>query len=174
MKLKEFKIEILPLRDKLFRIALRITCNREEAEDITQDVMMKMWQLRDEWDAIESKDAYCCMMSRNLALGRLKLKDNQTENMEDAGAATLREETIPSTTLEQKETRAMLRGLIARLPEKEKAVMQLRDLEEMSYKEVAQVLELTEGQVKTNLFRARQKIKGMLSRVDKESIAIHI
>lgn len=174
MKLEEFEKEILPLRDKLFRIALRITCNREEAEDITQDVMLKMWQIRDEWNVIENKEAYCCMISRNLALGRMKLKENQTKNMEDPEVLTIQTGTIPSVALEQEERRSMLRNLIARLPEKERSVMQLRDLEEMSYKEVAQVLELTEAQVKINLFRARQKIKGILTRMKEERIVIHV
>lgn len=167
MRLNEFKKEILPLRDKLFRIALRINCNEEESEDIVQDVMMKMWQLRNEWDTIASKEAYCCMMSRNLALGRLRLKDNQTENMETTDHFLLEEDTLASTYLEQEETRRLLRNLINKLPEKEKAVMELRDWEEMSYREIALVLQITEAQVKINLFRARKRIKGFLDKLDK-------
>ncbi|NDV66592.1 RNA polymerase sigma factor [Bacteroides sp. 224] len=168
MKLKEFKRDILPLRDKLFRIALRITCNQEEAEDIVQDVMLKMWQIRDEWDTIESKDAYCCIMSRNFAFGRLKLKDNQTEQI-DVGLLQIKEESIPSTFLEQQEESLVLKHLIGQLPGKEKAIVELREFEEMSYKEIAQTLELTESQVKINLFRARQKIKELFMKFDKNN-----
>ncbi|MCD7900302.1 MAG: sigma-70 family RNA polymerase sigma factor [Bacteroides sp.] len=167
MKLNEFKKEVLPLRDKLFRIALRITCNEKESEDIVQDVMLKMWELREEWNSIDSKEAYCCMMSRNLALGRLKLKDNQTENIMDTIQHSLEEDILPSTHLEQQETKMMIRNLIRKLPDKERAVMELRDWEEMSYKEVALTLQITEAQVKINLFRARKRIKELFSKLNK-------
>ncbi|MDL2247620.1 sigma-70 family RNA polymerase sigma factor [Bacteroides sp. OttesenSCG-928-J23] len=173
MNLDIFKGEILPLKDKLFRIALRITCNREEAEDVVQDVMMKMWQLKEEWSTIENKEAYCCMMSRNTALGRLRLKEYQTEVVE-LNSVKLEDEEIPSVELEKKETRILLRNLISRLPDKEKAVMELRDLESMSYKEVAQMLEITEAQVKINLFRARRKIKDLFDKIDKSNYLMNL
>ncbi|NDW13735.1 RNA polymerase sigma factor [Bacteroides sp. 214] len=157
-ELKEFKHTILPLRDKLFRIALRITCNREEAEDIVQDVMLKMWQMKEQWNTIQSKEAYCCMMTRNLSFSRLALKDNQTENVEiELPYAT--HESSPLQILEKVEERELLRKFIGKLPEKEKASMELRDLEGMNYKEISETLQLTESQVKTHLFRGRKKIK---------------
>jgi len=164
MKLQEFKKEILPLRDKLFRIAFRITCNKEEAEDIVQDIMLKMWQLRDEWNDIQCKDAYCCMMARNTALGRIALKDNQTESME-VSYQDINDETSPLENLEQAEIRSLLRKAIGTLPKNEKSVMQLRDLESMSYKEISIALEMSEPQVKTNLFRARKKVKQLFERI---------
>ncbi|MDL2305774.1 sigma-70 family RNA polymerase sigma factor [Bacteroides sp. OttesenSCG-928-D19] len=164
MKLQEFKQDILPLRDKLFRIALRITCNKEEAEDIVQDIMMKMWQMRDEWHNIQSKDAYCCMMARNTALGRIELKDNQNQRMEP-GVVEPKDDTSPLHILEQTEIRGLVRQMIARLPNNEKSVMELRDLESMSYKEIAETLEMSDAQVKSNLFRARKKIKELFARI---------
>lgn len=164
MKLQIFKTEILPLRDKLFRIALRITCSKEEAEDIVQDIMLKMWQMRDEWNDIQSKDAYCCQMARNVALSRLALKDNQTVSMETA-QPEVEDETSPLGMLEQAEIKTLLRKVIKRLPEKEKTVMQLRDLESLSYKEIAVTLDMTEPQVKINLFRARKKVKELFGRM---------
>lgn len=74
MRITEFKNQILPLRDKLFRLALRITLDRAEAEDIVQEVMLKMWDCRGEWDKIKNKEAYCCTMTRNLSLGKISLK----------------------------------------------------------------------------------------------------
>ncbi len=164
MKLQIFKTEILPLRDKLFRIALRVTCSKEEAEDIVQDIMLKMWQMRDEWNEIQSKDAYCCMMARNLALSRLALKDNQTVSMEST-TREIEDETSPLGMLEQAEIKNLLRKVIGRLPEKEKTVMELRDLESLSYKEIAVTLDMTEPQVKINLFRARKKVKELFGRM---------
>lgn len=95
--------------------------------------MMKMWQMRDEWDEIQSKDAYCCMMARNTAFGRIALKDNQTQSIE-AGVPEMKDETSPLGILEVAEVRGLLRKVIAKLPDHEKSVMQLRDLESMSYR----------------------------------------
>ena len=165
MKLKEFKNNILPLRDKLFRIALRVTCNKEEAEDIVQDIMLKMWQLRDEWNKIQNLEAYCCMMSRNLAIGRLTLKDNQHIST-DNSVFEIKDETSISGMLEEAEMHHLLRSFISGLPEKEKSVIELRDIESMSYKEIATMLEIPESQVKINLFRGRQKLKELFKRIN--------
>ena len=52
-----FRNDILPLKDKLFRLALRITMNRAEAEDVVQDTMLRVWSQRDEWPALDSVEA---------------------------------------------------------------------------------------------------------------------
>ena len=72
MKIEEFTTKILPLKNNLLRVAFRITGNTEEAEDVVQEVMLKMWSQRESWDTIDSLPAYCMMMSRNLALDRIR------------------------------------------------------------------------------------------------------
>ena len=81
MELEEFKSTVLPLRDKLFRIAFCITRSREEAEDVVQDVMLKVWDRPETWKEVDSTEAYCCRMARNISLGRLALKGNHTEEL---------------------------------------------------------------------------------------------
>ena len=75
-----FRNDILPLKDKLFRLALRITLNRAEAEDIVQDTLIRVWNKRDEWQTLESVEAYCLTVTRNLAIDRSQRKEAQ--NME--------------------------------------------------------------------------------------------
>ena len=70
MKEIRFRDHILPLKDKLFRLALRITLHREEAEDIVQDTLLRVWEKRETWPQIESIEAYCTTICRNLALDR--------------------------------------------------------------------------------------------------------
>ena len=74
----DFRNDILPLKDKLFRLALRITFDRAEAEDIVQETMIRVWNKRDEWDGLESVEAYCLTVARNLAIDRSEKKDSQT------------------------------------------------------------------------------------------------
>ena len=61
-----FQTNILPLKNELYRLALRITLNPAEAEDVVQETMMKVWNRRDEWERIESIEAFCLTICRNL------------------------------------------------------------------------------------------------------------
>lgn len=169
MEVEEFKKTILPLRDKLFRVGLRIVRSRSEAEDIVQDVMMKVWDMREEWEGVANKEAYCMTMARNLAFSRIELKENQNVgldvNYEDRKAAD-----SPAEVVEKEEHLRLLRKLINDLPEKQRSVMQLRDIEGMSYQEIEQILQITEEQVKVNLFRARREIKEWFLKIENYGI----
>ena len=162
-----FRDDILPLKDKLFRLALRITFDRAEAEDIVQDTMIRVWNKREEWSQFGSIEAYCIAVARNLAIDRSQKKEAQnlqiTPEMED-----VREERSmsPYEQFVDNERMHIIHQLINQLPEKQRLVMQMRDIEGASYKEIAKVLDLTEEQVKVTLFRARQKIRQQYTQID--------
>ena len=141
-----FRDNILPLKDKLFRLALRITFDRAEAEDIVQDALIKVWNKRDEWGELESIEAYCLTVVRNLAIDRSQKKEAQN--------LTLTPETQEMPDAQTPESQF------------ERTIVQLRDIEGKSYKEIADVLGITEEQVKVNLFRARQRIKLKYSEIN--------
>lgn len=153
-----FRNDILPLKDKLFRLALRITFDRAEAEDVVQETLIRVWNKREEWTQFGSMEAYCLTVARNLAIDRSERKDAQTveltPDMEQPSDAS-----SPYEKLVTKERMTLIHRLMNGLPEKQRMIMHLRDIEGKSYKEIASVLNLTEEQVKVNLFRARQKIK---------------
>ena len=163
MKIVSFRNDILPLKNELYRLALRITLNGAEAEDVVQETMIKVWNRRDEWGAIDSIEAFCLTVCRNLALDKTRKLANQSQPLDDApGGAEPADQSYSSNP----ERQAMLhdrvrlvRWLVDGLPEKQRSVMQLRDFEGKSYKEIATVMGVTEEQVKVNLFRARQTIK---------------
>ena len=160
-----FRNDILPLKDKLFRLALRITLNRAEAEDVVQDTMLRVWNKRDEWQQFESVEAYCLIVAKNLAIDRIQKKEAQnveiTPEMEEEAAAS-----GPHDQLVNEERMRIIHRLVDELPEKQRLIMQLRDIEGESYKEIARILNLTEEQVKVNLFRARQKVKQRYIEID--------
>lgn len=153
-----FRNDILPLKDKLFRLALRITFDRAEAEDIVQETLIRVWNKRDEWAQFGSIEAYCLTVARNLAIDRSEKKDAQTVEL-TSEMEQLSEASSPYEKLVNKERLTLIHRLINKLPEKQRLIMQLRDVEGKSYKEIAAILSLTEEQVKVNLFRARQKVK---------------
>ena len=160
MKRLSFHTDVLPLKDELFRLALRITLNHAEAEDVVQETMLKVWNKRDQWDAIESMEAFCLTVCRNLALDRMKRADSQSQTLEDShDAPDTSYASNPEEQAVQRDRIALVRRLIDQLPEKQRSVMQLRDMEGKSYKDIAVVLGISEEQVKVNIFRARQTIK---------------
>ena len=160
-----FRNDILPLKNKLFRLALRITLNNAEAEDIVQETLIKVWKKQDSWNEIESIEAFCYAICRNLALDRIKRADNFSESLDETQymAADTSYSSNPEVMVQMSDRVKLVKHLIDHLPEKQKSVIQLRDFEGRSYKEIANVMQMTEEQVKVTLFRARQTIKKKFS-----------
>lgn len=160
-----FRNDILPLKDKLFRLALRITLDSAEAEDVVQDTLIRVWNKREEWPQIESIEAYCLVVAKNLAIDRSQKKDSRHLEL----ARDIEEESDtggPHDQFVHDEKMRLIDRLVDELPEKQRLIMQLRDIEGESYKKIAALLNLTEEQVKVNLFRARQKVKQRYLEID--------
>ena len=168
MKEISFQNDVLPLKNKLFRLALRITLNREEAEDVVQDTLIKVWNARDRWQELDSIEAYRLTIARNLSLDRIKKMENQNDSLEEQNTERLDENTsTPSERMIQKDKLDIVRNIIDELPEKQRSCLQLRDIEGKSYKEIADILSITEDQVKVNIFRARQTVKQRFQQFDR-------
>ena len=160
MKKISFRNDVLPLKNELFRLALRITLNRAEAEDVVQETLIKVWNRRDRWDEIESIEAFCLTICRNIAVDKMRKMENQNQSLEEGQDAPDRSYfSNPEEQAMQQDRIQLVRRLIDNLPEKQRSVMQLRDFEGKSYKEIAQIMAISEEQVKINIFRARQTIK---------------
>jgi len=168
MKEISFRNDVLPLKNKLFRLALRITLNREEAEDVVQDTLIKVWNDRDRWQELDSIEAYSLTIARNLSLDRIKKMDNQNDSLEEQKVERLDESSsTPSERMIQKDKLNIVRNIINELPEKQRTCLQLRDIEGKTYKEIASILDITEDQVKVNIFRARQTVKQRFQQFDR-------
>ena len=164
-----FRTDILAMKDLLFRLALHITQNREEAEDIVQETMMKVWARREQWESIDNIEAFTTTICRNLALDHLKRMDNQHVSLDDSESST----DFKLSTLNSKPSNIptpfdhavsqnrleLVRQIIDSLPEKQRTCVQLRDIESKSYRDIATILNISEEQVKVNIFRARQTIR---------------
>ena len=167
MKEISFRNDVLPLKDKLFRLALRITLNREEAEDVVQDTLIKVWNSRDKWQQLDSIEAYSLTIARNLSLDRIKKMDNQNGSLEDEKEERPDGTSNPFERMIQKDKLNIVRKMIDELPEKQRSCLQLRDIEGKPYKEIADILGITEEQVKVNIFRARQTVKQRFQQFDR-------
>ena len=171
MKDISFKSDVLPLKDKIFRLALRITLNRQDAEDVVQETLIKIWNRREHWDEIESLEAWGLTIARNMAIDAVRKQEknrtlsieenaSQEEMLKGAVANTVELSThAPYEQMHEKERLQLVKDLMNSLPEKQRTAMQLRDFEGKTYKEVAEIMDISEDQVKVNIFRARQFIK---------------
>ena len=167
MKNISFRNDVLPLKNVLYRLALRITLNREEAEDIVQDTLMKVWDRRDDWQDIDSIEAFSLTICRNLSLDRMKRAGASNRPIGDGEALTADTGGDPYEHTAGKDRMEQVKHIVDSLPEKQKSCMQLRDFEGKSYKEIAQVMGITEEQVKVNIFRARQAVKQKYNEIDR-------
>ncbi|MCR5851466.1 MAG: RNA polymerase sigma factor [Bacteroidaceae bacterium] len=153
-----FRTTVLPLGDKLYRLALRITLNRAEAEDVVQDTLLKVWEHRNEWEQINNLEAFAIATCRNRALDVLKRAGRKTAPLD---VVDNRQQTADNgqQSLEAREQLSLVRRLMDGLPEVQRAIMLMRDIEGQTYQEIAQVLDISETQVKVYLHRARTKVK---------------
>lgn len=166
MKNISFRDDILPLKNQLFRLALRITLNSFEAEDIVQDTLIKVWNRRSDWEDIDSIEAFSLTICRNLSLDRIKKKENDNNSLEDLKGVEPLSSSNPQDRMIQADRVNLIRQIVDSLPEKQRSCMQLRDFEGKSYKEIAVILDITEEQVKVNIFRARQAVKQRYLKLD--------
>lgn len=169
MKNISFQNDILPLKNELYRLALRITLDHAEAEDVVQETMIKVWNRREQWEQIESIEAYCLTICRNIALDKTRRMGRQNESLNEESHETVDQSYTanPEEQTMQQDRIQLIKRLIESLPEKQRTIMQLRETEGKSYKEIAEIMSITEEQVKVNLFRGRQTIKQKYIEADK-------
>ncbi len=167
MSLEVFKTRVLPVKDKLYRFALRLVKSEPEAQDIVQEVLIKVWDKRDQMDQVENLEAWCMRVTRNLSLDKLKSKySNKTSGLEQDLEVSQGEKVTPYRSTEMNDTMRNISKLISSLPEKQKQVIQLRDVEGFSYKEISDIMEIDMSQVKVNLFRARKTVRENLLNIN--------
>ncbi|MDE7165945.1 MAG: RNA polymerase sigma factor [Bacteroidaceae bacterium] len=165
MREEQFRNDILPLKDRIFRLALHLTLNREEAEDIVQETLLKVWQKRDEWAHIANMEAYCLTICRHLALDHQRRQTAGRETpVGDFPPSMPHPDRTPDELLDQQQRIEAVREIIGQLPEVQRTIIELRDIEGLRYDEIAQVTGLSETQVKVYLHRARTKIKEKFTR----------
>lgn len=152
----DFRTDILSHRDRLYRLALSLLGDSAEAEDVVQDVMLKAWERREEWDTVERPLAWLSQMTKNQALD--KLRKTHADPLPQEGSPLWQHPNLVASP-QAADGLSLLQRLIAELPPPMDDLVRLRDIEGMSYREIAQHLQLSEAQVRVYLHRARNRIK---------------
>jgi RNA polymerase sigma factor (sigma-70 family) len=162
MKANEFKIKVLPVNRKIFPFALRLMRNKEEAEDIVQEVFVKLWNMRDRLVTLNSIEAFAMKITKNLCLDKIKAR--KTFSLEDSKITEnpVNQEESPGKQLELKDTLTKVKQIIDKLPEQHKMVIHLRDIEGYSYAEITEILDININTLRVNLSRARKTVRELL------------
>jgi RNA polymerase sigma factor (sigma-70 family) len=166
MNLEAFENRVLPAKNKLFRFAFRMLGSSEEAKDIVQEVMIKVWNGREQMAEVQNMEAWCMRITKNLSLDKLRSRQRRATDSIDEGFEVRQDALSPHENTELNESMLRINQLIAALPEKQRQVIHLRDIEGYSYNEICEMLELDMSQVKVSLFRARNAVREKLVKMN--------
>lgn len=165
MSLEIFLSQVVPVRQKLYRFAYRLLENEEDAMDVTQDTLLKVWQQQERMADLQNMEAWCMRIMRNLALDKMKArKYRRSEELDRASEVPALHEANPHTATEQQDVMRRVHCVIAALPDKYRTIIQLRDIDGYSYQEIADILMIEMSEVKINLHRARKAVREQLQK----------
>ena len=164
MKSSEFKLLVMPYSSRLYRMAYRLMNSREEAEDIVQEVYVKLWGMRNDLDKYDSIEALCVRITRNLCLDQLR---RRKVNLDAMKAEKIKQEHTPETpseSLEKKENAELLHTLISALPEPQRSLVHLRHLEGKEYEEIAEMVNMNVNAIRVSISRARKQMRALVEK----------
>lgn len=160
MTKQEFSNLVLPSRDKFFRMALTLLGNRQEAEDTLQDTFLKLWNMRDRLSEYNSVEALGMTMTKNLCLDKLRSYKHRKQNDEEVDLLPIQSDTPdPAQAAELNESLKTIHAIFKTLPEQQKLIIHLRDVEQYSYEEIEEMTGLTVNTIRVNLSRARKTVR---------------
>jgi RNA polymerase sigma-70 factor (ECF subfamily) len=162
-----FNNRILPAKDKMYRFARHLLYSAngtaEDAHDIVQDALLKIWDQRDQLKEIKNPEAWCMRITKNLCIDRFrasKAKQKAIQQFNESNETV--HHTEPGETEKQPADLDEIKKIIDELPEKYRIVIHLREIEGFTYREIAEITEWDINKVKVTLFRARKKLKEQL------------
>jgi RNA polymerase sigma-70 factor (ECF subfamily) len=164
MKSSEFKLLVMPYSDRLYRMAFRLMGNREEAEDIVQEVYLKLWALRGDLMSYNSIEAVAIRITRNLCLDSLRRRKTGREAVRAERVKGDAYQETPAETLERKEEAEVIHALIKALPEPQRSLVHLRHMEGKEYDEIAQMVNMNVNAIRVSISRARKQMREMLEK----------
>ena len=171
MNEKEYLKIVTPFKDKIFRLAKRLLVSVEEAEDATQDVLLKLWNHRQKFKDYNSPEAFAMTMTKNRCFDQLKSKQAQNlkivhNNYEDHSQSLQK-------SIEVNDSLHWVEKHMDALPEKQKLILQLRDIEQYEFSEMSKILDMSEATIRVSLSRARKSIREKLTKTHNYGIKKH-
>ena len=157
MDQKEFLEIVLPFKDKVFRLAKRLLVSNDEAEDATQELYFKLWKNKEKIGNYDNVEAYAMMMTKNYCLDQLKSK--RASNLTLVHSNYKDESTSLQSEVEHRDGAGIMKRMMDELPEKQRMIVQLRDVENYEFEEIAKILEMEPTAIRVSLSRARKTLR---------------
>jgi RNA polymerase sigma-70 factor (ECF subfamily) len=163
-------------RDKVFSVVYRMIGSRPEAEDIAQDVFITVFKTVDTFRGESKFQTWLLRIAANQCKNRIKYlarRPTDANGLGEAGEVAAADHAGPPVTghiegpdtlMEAAEIEALMQRAIGELPEDQRLLVVLRDVEELSYEEIGEITALPEGTIKSRLHRARMAIKEELDK----------
>ena len=162
MNQSDFLKVVLPFKDKVFRLAKRFLVSTEEAEDATQELIFKLWKNKDKLANYRNIEAFAMTMTKNYCYDRLKSK--QASNLKLIHSNYKEKETSLDKKLEYMDSVRKVHLLIENLPDQQKLIIQLRDIEQYDFEEICSMLQMKPTAVRVSLSRPRKTIREQLTK----------
>ena len=162
MNQNEFVQLTNPFKDKVFRLAKRLLTSTEEAEDATQEVLVKLWSKNGSLDGFNSVEAFAMTMTKNYCLDQLKSK--RAGNLKIVHTNFTDREPSLYKKVEDVDSLNWVEKIINQLPEQQRILIQMRDIEQYEFAEIAKIVEMNETAVRVALSRARKTIRESMTK----------
>ena len=168
MNQKTFLGVVNPVKDKIYRLALRLLISKDSAEDATQEVLLKLWDRKNKLKDYANIEAFAMTVTKNYCLDQLKSKQNN--NLKIVHTNYESQDRSAFDQLETNDRFKQISLILETLPEQQKLIFQLRDVEEYEYEEISKVMNMNETAIRVALSRARKKIRMELLKKDSYGI----
>jgi RNA polymerase sigma factor (sigma-70 family) len=157
MKESEFISFITPLQERLFRLSKRLLVSSQEAQDAVGEITLKLWEKRNGLSSVQNLEAYAMTMTKNFCLDRLKSKKGSHLRLVHVNYEKATDSL--SQALEHKDSFSIVEKAMQGLPEVQRLLIQLRDIESLSYTEIEAVVAMKPTAIRVALSRARKTLK---------------
>lgn len=158
MTQSDFIALINPFRSKLFRLAKRMLVSNEEAEDATQETIMKLWAMNEKLTEYRSVEALAMKTIKNYCLDQLKSK-RATSHLQIVHSDFGIHGKDYQKDLDSSDSLKWIGRMMNQLPEQQRLVLHMRDIEQYEFEQIAEILDITEGNARQLLIRARKTIR---------------
>ncbi len=158
MDAQQFQFQILCYSDKLYRMARSVLRDESRAQDAYQELMMRLWEKRKQLGVLENTQAFLLTSMRNLCVDLLRKEHEKGELPANAEYNAPN----PHQLAEQSDSVTAICQMMNALPEMQRAIIRMKDVEEMELSEIAEIMQITENAVTVNLSRARKKLREMI------------
>lgn len=163
MELNQFKITVVPLRGKLLNYARKLTDDSSDAEDVVQEVMLKLWNIRQKLEEYNSIEALAVRITHNLCMDMWRSKRTDQVSLDQVPVVS---QTVnPERVLEGNDEIRLMREIISSLPTLQQTIIRMKDIEEYETEEIAQITGCSSESIRSNLSRARKKVRDIYLKI---------